>query len=261
MTLKSLEMRSELLTLTDISHLTWHDGYAVQRTPSEPNFWHGNQIILQHNKFTADEAFAMFERAFPDASHRSVVWDMPELARADLPDFTHLGGVVDSTDALTLQSQIAPADIPDGIDIRPIEGDADWAQVLDLMDEVGIEEGYPADTHRPFLEKRNINRRALIAKDMGQWFGAFESGMLVGHMGLFHDASVARYQCVETKMTHRRRGICAVLLRVSALWALGRAPDATVTIVAETDSDAGRLYRRMGFAWAETIHCAVKAGY
>ncbi|WP_375279591.1 GNAT family N-acetyltransferase [Pseudooctadecabacter sp.] len=261
MTLRSLEMRSELLTMTGVSRLDWFDDYAVQTTPTEPDFWHGNQLILHSNSRTADQVFALFERYFPTASRRAIVWDMPNLSVSDLPDFSTLGGTTDSTDALVLRGTIGDAPVPNGITLRQIEGDAEWAQVLDLMDEVGIEEGYPADTHRPFLMKRNANRQKLIAQDMGGWFGAFDGDQLVAHMGMFHDQTVARYQCVETKITHRRRGICAALLRTAALWALGRAPDAKVTIVAEADSAAGRLYLRMGFAHAETIHCMSKPGY
>lgn len=254
-------MRSELLTLTGISRVEWFDDYAVQSTPTEPDFWRGNQLILQTNTRSANDVFALFERHFPHAQHRTVVWDMPEVDAKDLPDFAALGGVVDSTDALTLQRPLGDAPTPDGMVIRQIADDADWMQVLDVMDEVGIEEGYPAGTHRPFLVKRNRNRRVLISQGLGAWFGAFDGNRLVAHMGMFHDRSIARYQCVETRMTHRRRGLCAAMLRHVALWVLGRAPEATVTIVAEADSAAGRLYRRMGFDHAETIHCVAKPGY
>lgn len=80
-------------------------------------------------------------------------------------------------------------------------------------------------------------------------------------MGMFHDAHIARYQSVETRATHRRRGICSALLRHCALWALGRAPEVQVVIVAEADTNAGRLYRSMGFAHAETIYGVVRDGY
>jgi predicted GNAT family acetyltransferase len=80
-------------------------------------------------------------------------------------------------------------------------------------------------------------------------------------MGIFHDQKIARYQSVETRASHRKRGICSALLRHSALWALGRAPNADVLIVAEADSNAGRLYRNMGFAHAETIFGVARDGY
>ena len=80
-------------------------------------------------------------------------------------------------------------------------------------------------------------------------------------LGMFHDDSIALYQSVETRATHRRRGICSALLRHAALWALGRAPNAVVVIVAEADTDEGRLYCKMGFAHSETIYGIVQDGY
>jgi GNAT superfamily N-acetyltransferase len=67
-----------------------------------------------------------------------------------------------------------------------------------------------------------------------------------------------RSQSVETRETHRRRGIASAVLRHAALWALDRTPVAKVIIVAEMDSDAGRLYRSMGFEHAETIHGVIR---
>lgn len=116
-------------------------------------------------------------------------------------------------------------------------------------------------SYAPYLARRNAGRRAQIAKGLGQWFGAFDGDRIVASMGMFHDDRIARYQSVETRATHRKRGICSALLRHCALWALGRAPNADVVIVAEPDTDAGRLYRRMGFSHAETIYGMLRDGH
>jgi hypothetical protein len=44
-------------------------------------------------------------------------------------------------------------------------------------------------------------------------------------------------------------------------WAAARAPQATQVIVAEADSDAGRLYRWAGFTHSEILVEAGRAGY
>ena len=79
MSLRSLAMRSELLTLLGISHLTEHDSYLVQSTPTESNFWMGNQLIMLDVLLSAPEKVETFEKHFPDASHRSVGWYIPNL--------------------------------------------------------------------------------------------------------------------------------------------------------------------------------------
>ncbi len=261
MSLTSLTMRSELLTLAGISHLTQHDGYCVQSTPTEPDFWMGNQLILSDKILSTPDAFAIFEQHFPDATHRSVVWDVPNLDTAKISGVADLGCKLDGFDAMTLQGDLRDVPTPDGIVFRAVETAQDWAKAEHLQAEIGIEEGRNPVTHGPYLARRNAGRREQIAKGIGQWFGAFDGEDIVAQMGMFHDDSIARYQSVETKATHRKRGICSALLRHTALWALGRAPDATVVIVAEADSAAGRLYRHMGFAHAETLYGVVRDGY
>jgi len=150
---------------------------------------------------------------------------------------------------------------PEGIQLRPLQGDADWAASETLAAQIAIEEGYDPTVHTPFLRRRNVTRRAQIADGLGAWFGAFDGDQLVGQMGMLHDDAIARFQSVETRATHRRRGICTALLGHVSAWAKDRAPEATQVIIAEADSDAGRLYRRAGFALTETLVEATKRGY
>ncbi len=260
MTLHSLAMRTELLTLSGISHLTQQDGYKVQSTPDEPDFWMGNQLILTDAILSATKGFDLFETHFPDAQHRSIVWDVPNLDPTKITGVAETGCALEGFDTLSLKGSLRDASIPSGIILRPLKGPQDWAKAQAIQSEIGIEDGRDLATYVPYLERRNAGRRVQIAKGLGQWFGAFDGDRLVAQMGMFHDDTVARYQSVETSVSHRKRGICSALLRHCALWALGRAPNARVVIVAEADSDAGRLYRSMGFAHAETIYGVVRAG-
>lgn len=261
MTLRSLTMRSELLTLSGISHLSQHDGYMVQSTPTEPDFWMGNQLIVSDLTRCASDLFALFERHFPQATHRAVVWDLPNVDLAEITARNDTDCDVDGFETMTLEGALGEAALPEGLTIRAVESEADWQSAERLMAKIGVEEGRNPVTHGPYLARRNAGRREQIAKGLGQWFGVFDGAEVVAQMGIFHDDTIARYQSVETKATHRRRGICSALLRYAALWALGRAPNAKVVIVAEDDSNAGRLYKRMGFAHAETLYGIVRDGY
>lgn len=260
--LRTITMSSELLALTGFSTLEDFGSYAVQRTASEPNYWVGNQIIVKDMELPVLDTVSIFERHFPDARHRSIVWDQNGMDPKLISDaLTPLGFEVDAFDALVLKDRLSDAQTPGGITLRPLMTEADWDQSCDLQCEIGQEEGYPIETHAPFVARRNETRRNQIEQGLGQWFGAFEGDLLVAQMGMMHDDKVARYQSVETRKSHRRRGICAALLRYTGLWALDRAPDADLVIVAQADSDAGRLYRRMGFAHFEIVVGAVKSGY
>jgi hypothetical protein len=127
MTLRSLALRSELLTLSGISHLDVHDGYFVQTTPTEPDFWMGNQVILSDTSLSGPEAFALFETHFPDAKHRSVVWDIPGLDPITITDAAGLGGTIEGFDTLKLRGDLREAQTPDGIVLRELNGPEDWA--------------------------------------------------------------------------------------------------------------------------------------
>lgn len=232
------------------------------RTPSEPTYWHGNLIVLKDLSSDPLAQAALFEADFPQATHRTIVWDLPDLDPDPLAKaLTRVGFDVETFDVLALTEKMPVAECPVGMNLRPLESDADWLAVLSLQAEVGAEEGYDAAIHTPFLQRRNTTRRAQIAAGMGAWFGAFDGDLIVGSMGMFHDEKIARYQSVETRKSHRRKGICAALLTHSCQWALARAPYARPVIVAQADSEAGRLYRRMGFDLAETLVEATKPGY
>lgn len=259
--MKSLNLRSELLVMDGLSRVQDMGDYWVQETPSEPNYWMGNQIILKRADFPADKAMAAFEASFPSKTHRAFLWDIPNLNRDVVAKgFEALGCEIDCNDTLVLSGEIADAETPSGITLRMLETDSDWDAAHALQLEVAVEEGYPVDTHAPYLARRNKGRRAQIARGLGAWFGAYDGDQLVAHMGMFHNDEIARYQSVETKATHRRRGICTALLRHCCLWAQERAPAAQVVIVAEAKSDAGRLYRRMGFRHVATDIGAIRPG-
>ncbi len=262
MTLRTITLSSELLALTGMSTLEDFGRYCVQTTPQEPTYWVGNQIIIKDMDFPILDTVSVFEAHFPDARHKSIVWDQDAIDVSPIrAALAPLGFEVDAYDALTLRGDLCDAKTPEGITLRALGGAADWEQSYQLQCEIGQEDGFPADSHAPFIARRNASRRRQIDDGLGQWFGAFEGDLMVAQMGLMHNDAMARYQSVETRMTHRRRGICSALLRHVGLWAMDRAPKAKLIIVAQADGDAGRLYRRMGFVHSETVVGALKSGY
>ena len=159
MIVRSLAMRSEVLALSGLSNLTAHDGYLVQSTPAEPDFWMGNQLILPDTTLTAPEAFAAFETHFPDATHRSVVWDIPGLDPTTIKETAALGCSIEGFDTLKLRGKLRDAPTPVGIVLRALDGADDWAQAEALQGETGEE------------ECRILNRMRLI------WHGAMRGGV------------------------------------------------------------------------------------
>ncbi len=118
MSLRHLGMRVQPLTVSGISRLTEHDGYFVQSTPTEPDFWMGNQLIMSDVILSAPETFLAFAKHFPDASNRSVVWDIPNLDPLKLRGVGDLGHTLDVFDRMTLQGSLPDAVMPDGVSVR-----------------------------------------------------------------------------------------------------------------------------------------------
>lgn len=259
--LRSIALKSDLLAMQGLSDVEQHDDTIILRTPSEPTYWCGNAIIKTNTSISADADISFFHEHFPNATHVKIIWDTPcpeaDQLRAHFPERFE----IDSYEAMTLVGPTKSSACPAGIKLRMLSSESDWAASAGLASEVAQEEGFDPEKNIPFLKRRFENRRTQIANGFGAWFGAFEGNTLVAHMGMFHDQEIARFQSVETRKTHRRRGVCSALLSHVIDWTAQRAPNATQVIVAESNSDAGRLYQRHGFQTTEHLIEATFRGY
>jgi GNAT superfamily N-acetyltransferase len=135
--------------------------------------------------------------------------------------------------------------------LRDVVDEGDWSKVADLKVAIGLEEGYQTQGYAAFIRGRCDGWRKAIAAGEGAWFGAFDGETLAADLGIFTDGRIARFQSVETAAAYRRRGLCSALVVHALDWLQQRAPHARPVIVAEAEGDAGRLYRRIGFALVE----------
>ena len=260
--LRSLGLATDILILRGRAVVQEHGDRVILRTPSEPDYWSGNALILKEDRIDADALIAQFRADLPDAGHVALFWDLPGPKPAQVAAaFEPLGFRVRTSDTLVLGGARPSVPAPDGIALREIASDADWTAVLCLQMETGIEEGYDPVAHGPYLARRIAACRAQAEAGMGAWFGAFDGALLVGDLGIYHDDRVARFQQVETRATHRRRGICAALVTHALRWAAARAPGAVPVIIAEAEEAPGRLYRRLGFSHRETTVEAIRGSY
>jgi GNAT superfamily N-acetyltransferase len=257
--MNALEFTTDLLVQTGQYRLETHEDRYVQTTPDEPNFWFGNRVIFRTVLDDAKAHLDQFHADLPKARHVCISWDIPGLDRAQMAAmFDETGLTVEEADVLTLTGPLRRSAAPAGVTIRPFQTPSDWHQSEAIAKVHHIEDGLPEAGLDTYLAGHSATRRTLIAQGLGQWFGAFKGDTLVGDMGVFHDQRLIRYQSVQTHKDHRRQGICAALLCACLDWAISRAPDALPVIVANADSDAGRLYRRAGFALAETTISAYR---
>lgn len=241
----SLGHRTDLMVLRLAgSEITEHGPLTLVRTRDNPTYRWGNYVLVDDSDpdLSWVKAEELFRSAFPgEATVRFGI--APSPPAVVLPGYIarlQLDGDV------ALTSEEAPsAAVPDGVSVRPLDGDDDWAAAQELQ---RLNNGYADDDDLVFLTRQVASLRGAVDRGSGRWFGAFAGDSLVGGLGVFGDGGPdARYQSVDTHPDWRRRGVASALLAVAGRWALDALGAQRLVIVAERDSGAMRLYERLGF--------------
>jgi ribosomal protein S18 acetylase RimI-like enzyme len=254
----SLGFRTDLMLrrLAD-SVIEDRGSHLVVRSPANADFHWGNFVLFDAPPAPGDAArwAAVFADAFPGAGHLALGVDGTEGDAGDPAVHAALGvddmtySVLTATELGELVSPAARGSDP-GADIRPLDGDDDWALALGLR--LSCEELPLPPEHRAFLAARYAEFRALCEAAHGQWFGAFVDEQLCAGGGLFTDGGgEARFQNVETSPAFRRRGLAASVVHHAGRWGLRDGGARTLVIAADPDYHAIRIYRALGFAEAE----------
>lgn len=251
MHVRSLAYRTDLALLELAgSEVADHGTHLVVRTPQNPGFYWGNFLLLAHPPAAdaGEHWLEMFERELPGARHRAFGVDGTDGSAADLAAFAGAGFEVEASTVLTATSVHAPPHPSTEAVVRPLEGEDDWSQQLELS-LAGEDEHWTTD----FAIRRTAAQRLLTEQGHGRWFGAFLDGRLASSLGIFRASEgLARFQQVKTRPTARGRGLCGTLVHAASRFALGELAAETLVMVADPDYVAIRIYRSVGFDGAET---------
>jgi RimJ/RimL family protein N-acetyltransferase len=246
----SLGFQTDLaLRIAEGAQVTDQGDHLVIRTPDNPDHWWGNFLLLARvpEPGQAQHWLARFAREFPQAQHVTLGVDTTD--DADVPaDVIAAELTVERVTVLT-GTEIIPPPHPDTrAEIRPLAGDADWRQSIELA--IRCQEDIEVGD---YLARRAAARRRMTEAGLGAWFGAFEDGRLLAQLGLFDvGGGVARYQQVETDPAARRRGLAGALVWRAAQYGRTVLGTRTFVIVADPAAGAIRIYRRCGFADDQT---------
>lgn len=260
MIVRSLALNTELALAATRSRVTDRGDYIVIETPDNPGYYDGNVLVLPAAPQVGEVAY--WTRRFTDElgknpaiRHVGLWWDGTtgdtgadtELLAAGFKLLTSQVMVatrdtVASQQAAAAESSAPIVDLP----IRTLEPDEVLA-TADLAYTIGDRHD---DTYRLFLDRRARWHRELVRDGKATFWGAISDGALVASLGLVWLDTLARYQDVQTLPAFRRRGLAAALLCQSAQVALSRGCERLV-IIAEPDSEAERLYARVGFTSVE----------
>jgi ribosomal protein S18 acetylase RimI-like enzyme len=227
--------------------------HIVVRTPSNPSFYWGNFLLLDHVP-DADQAatwLARFEAALPEATHWAFGFDVPRGTVGDASGFAAHGLEVEALSVLTASAVHPPPRPNDEAVCRAFDRDDDWAQSIELQ--IAVYGSDESESHRAFVTARATSNRSLVAGGHGTWFGAFVGDTLVAQLGLLSvSPDVARFQTVETHPDHRQRGLAGTLAHHASRYGFDELGARTLVLVADPDYVAIRIYRTLGFTDSET---------
>lgn len=249
MFIRSLGLRTDLrlLEMTG-SEIEDRGTHLVIRTPANPTYFWGNFLLLKQLPIPGGEreVIGAFHTEFPEAEHVAIGIDSPDDLTVAMQPFVDAGMEIDSGTVLTASTLVEPRLIADGVVIRALESDDDWEARARLSQRLWAKTD--EDTFMTFARRRNEQERALVANGVGQRFGAFIGDDMVSTAAIFvTHAGVARYQSVETHSDHRRQGLAAAVVHAAGQHALAAYKLESLVIAADTDGDAIRIYRGLGF--------------
>jgi GNAT superfamily N-acetyltransferase len=245
--------------------------YQVIRTASMPSYHMGNYLVLDQPPGLA-EIDAWLARSWQELGdlpirRRILSWESnpgqtwPPEGQAPPQEYQRL--VVLALDRLPGQPARRPPlihDAPDGITFRPITGGDEWQRVPELA--ITTLDA-PIPGYAEFVRWRYDQYARVLAGSPGHQWGAWLGNALVASLGLFSTPAGLRFQEVQTHPEHRGRGVCTALCTRALRHHMAAEPGKPAIIVAESGSQAERIYRRIGFAeigWQHTLAHDVPGG-
>lgn len=235
------------------------------RSPGNPGHYWGNFLVFDDAPVDGDEPRweAAFVAAFgstPGVNHRTLVWDRVDGFQGEArEEFLAAGYELWQNAGLTA----SPADLHphpranSEVEVReldPVGDQALWDAVLAIW-VAGNKDKMPEEDYRRWAVSRIAELRAMFQDGRrGGWFVALDRGEAVGSLGIVVTGPRARYQQVDTVLSHRRRGIASRLVFDAADTIQRRHPEVeTFVIVADPEYHALAIYESLGFRIAERV--------
>jgi ribosomal protein S18 acetylase RimI-like enzyme len=241
-------------------------GYLAVHSPGNPKHWWGNFLLFDEPPQAGDGPRweAAFVEAFADAPymrHRTFCWDTTDGSEgAVASEFLQRGYEQERMVGLIASpAQIVPhARANREVEIRRLDpapgADAAlWEGALDLQLEENVARPDPIPDHEPFARARLRDLRELFAAGRGAWYAALDpaNGAVVAGCGVVATGARGRFQAVDTRASHQRRGICRRLIAEASVDAGARHAVRDLVIVGDSGYHAVGIYESLGFRLRE----------
>ncbi len=219
-------------------------GCTVIHTPEYRGYHYGNLLILDEPPQPHDlqrwlDVWHAEFGGVEGVQKRVLEWEAPGPVSASLHEAAREHGLEAGSDDVLVASRPKLASVSSGVsrdDIRPVSDDAEWRAVVEMI---------VANEDEPEFSRWRMEQYGpLVETGRGEWWAAWRSDEPAATAGIFWSSGLVRFQSVLTAEAARARGYATTL--VSAMLERHRHRG-TAVIVAEQDSQAGRIYRRLGF--------------
>ena len=233
------------------------DGYFAARTPTSPSFWWGNFVLFSDPP--RKELLQKWESTFDEEvgctagiEHRNLAWDSIDGDTGDADAFVAKGYTLTRDFYLFAeQTRPSPRHRAD-LQIRPIEGNAEWARADEIaMASFCDEQSTPS--FRRFLSQQASRYRRLVDQGFGKWFGAFSDDIMVASMGIYVRDNIGRCQSVATSPEYRRSGCCGTLVHAACSFAFEKMGAREIAMMADPSNPSLRVYQSVGFEIQERV--------
>lgn len=250
MQIKSLGYRTDFIFNRFDGAIDEKEDYWVVKSSHNPNYFWGN--LLLYKKPPQCDDLAKWQRDFKKELddrriyHMTFAWDTTDGNVGDPSAFVADGFELDTSVVLTTDRVVQPRKFNDAVEMRIIKTDEDFEQVLQIQIKTGIQDLSKA-AREEFYRKQMKQYKRMITAGLGFWFGAFLNETLIGSLGVFTDAEIARYQIVSTDPSYQRQGVCSTLVFRSAGYVFEHLKCKTLVMVADEDYHAAKIYESVGF--------------
>lgn len=251
MNIQSFGYRTDLIFPHFDGEVIDRGDYTVIRTPFNPTFYWGNFLLFVQPPAAGDlhrwrRLFAEEIGTPPATKHLAFGWDTTAGETGVIQPFLDAGFRSNSSVVLTTQEVSKPPKFNEQIEVRRLTQDWEWEGALEVQ--VACREPeHAADGYRTFKQRQMARWRTMAEAGLGEWFGAFLEGRIVGDLGVFVQGGVGRFQSVGTHPDFRRRGICGTLVYEAAQYAFEHLRAETLVMVADEEYHAAKIYESVGF--------------
>ena len=255
MNIQSLGYRTDLFFPRFDGEIEDHGDFLVVRTPSNPSFYWGNFLLFASPPMDGDlergrELFAQHIGAPPTVQHFAFGWDGTAGETGEITPFLNAGFTLEETVVLTAREVIRPAKYHEDVVVRILTEDWEWEAALE--NRVAARDSEHDEAGWRVYAARQISRyRAMTRAGLGNRFGAFLDGVLVGDLGVFVRDGVGRFQTVGTHPDFRRRGVCGALVHQASLRCLAEMGAQVLVMKADAHYHAAHIYESIGFVPVE----------